>query len=204
MTASVALADLDLARHIRPGDGVLLQQGCGESLSLGERLVEQRAAYSGAGVFFGAGFSSTFRPEHADHLRFKGIGALGSLRRLTSAGVLDPVPCHLSSIESHLRSGTIRADVVLLQVSPANERGEHSYGLTNDYMRAAMQRARVVVAEVNRRLPCVPCDRPLTASDFTVTVETDRDPLECHAAAFGDLERRIAKDRKSTRLNSSH
>ena len=62
---SETLAGLDLAQYIRPGDGVLLQQGCGEALSLGEKLVEQRAAYSGAGVFFGSGFSRTFQPEHA-------------------------------------------------------------------------------------------------------------------------------------------
>lgn len=187
-----SVAGLDLAQHVRPGDGVLLQEGCGESLTLGERLVEQRAGFSGATVFFGAGFTPTFQPSHADHLRFKGTGGMGSLRKLASAGVLDPVPCHLSSIESLLRTGDIRSDVVLLQVSPPNESGEYSFGLTHDYMRAAMERARVVIAEVNDRMPWVPCDRPLADRDFTVTVRSSRDPFEFAAAPFGDLERRIA------------
>lgn len=187
-----SLASLDLAQYIRPGDGVLLQQGCGEALSLGEKLVEQRAAYSGAGVFFGSGFSKTFQPGHADHLRFTGIGGIGSLRKLASAGKLDPIPCHISSIEPLLRSGTIRADVVLLQVSPPNERGEYSFGLVNDYVRAAMAQARVVIAEVNRQVPWTGCDRPLTADEITVAVESDRRPLELPAAPFGELERRIA------------
>ena len=183
---------LDLSQYIRPGDGILFQQGCGEALSLTEKLVAQRAAYSGASIFFGSGFSKTFQPEHADHLRFKGFGGIGTLRKLAAAGKLDPVPCHISSIGPLIRAGTIRTDVVLLQVSPANEKGEHSFGLVNDYVRAAMSKARVVIAEINAQIPWAPCDQPLKPGEVTVAVETDRAPLELPAAPFGELERRIA------------
>lgn len=189
---TIDLASLDLAQYIYPGDGVIFQQGCGEALSLGEAFVQQRAAYSGARVFFGSGFSRTFEPQHADHLRFSGIGGIGSLRKLASAGALDPIPCHISAIEGLIRAGTIRAEVVMLQVSPPNERGEYSFGLVNDYVRTAIERARVVVAEVNRQIPWSHCDRPLTAGEITVAVETDRAPLELPTAPFGDIERRIA------------
>jgi acyl-CoA hydrolase len=186
------LESLDLSQYIRPGDGILFQQGCGEALSLTEKLVAQRANYSGASVFFGSGFSKTFQPEHADHLRFKGFGGIGTLRKLAAAGKLDPVPCHISSIGPLIQAGTIRTDVVLLQVSPPNEKGEYSFGLVNDYVRAAMAKARVVIAEVNAQIPWTPCDRPLKADEITVAVETDRAPLELPAAPFGDLERSIA------------
>lgn len=187
-----SLANLELSRYVRPGDGIVFGQGCGEPLSLTEKLVEQRAAYSGAGIFFGSGFSKTFQPEHADHLRFKGFGGVGTLRKLAAAGKLDPVPCHISSIAPLIRSGGIRTDVVLLQVSPANERGEHSFGLVNDYLRVAMEKARVVIAEVSTAIPWTPCDRPLRQDEITVAVHTDRAPLELPAAPFGELERRIA------------
>ena len=186
------LDHLDLARYIRPGDGVIFQQGCGEALDLSEKFVAQRASYSGAHVFFGSGFSRSFRPEHADHLRFSGIGGIGTLRKLTSCGALDPIPCHISAVEGLLRERIIRADVVMLQVSEPNERGEYSFGLVNDYVRAAMQQARVVIAEVNRQIPWAHCDRPLTASEITVALPADRAPLELPSAPFGELERRIA------------
>jgi acyl-CoA hydrolase len=186
------LQDLDLAQYVRPGDGILFGQGCGEPVSLTEKLVQQRAAYSGAGIFFGSGFSKTFQPEHADHLRFKGFGGVGTLRKLASAGKLEPVPCHISSIEGMIRRQQIRTDVVMLLVSPANERGEHSFGLVNDYVRAAVAKARVVIAEVNAQVPWTPCDHPLRQDEITVAVHTDRAPLELPAAPFGELERRIA------------
>jgi acyl-CoA hydrolase len=147
------LESLDLAQYVRAGDGILFGQGCGEPVSLTEKLVEQRAAFSGAGIFFGAGFSRTFQPEHADHLRFRGFGAIGTHRKLASAGKLDPVPCHISSIPGLIRGGQIRTDVVMLLVSPANEKGEHSFGLVNDYVRTAVSKARVVIAEVNAQVP---------------------------------------------------
>ncbi len=186
------LESLDLARYIRPGDGVIFQQGCGEALSLAEKFVQQRASYSGARLFMGSGFSRSFQPEHVDHLRFSGIGGIGALRKLASAGALDPIPCHISSIEGLLRDGIIASDVVVLQLSPPNERGEYSFGLVNDYVRTAMTQARVVIAEINRQVPWVHCDRLLTAADITVAVETDRPPLELPAAPFGELEQRIA------------
>ena len=71
-----SIDQLDLATYIRPGDGIIFGQGTGEPLGLTQKLVEQRAQYSGAGIFFGCGFSKTFAPEHADHLRFTASGLL--------------------------------------------------------------------------------------------------------------------------------
>ena len=187
-----SLEQLDLAAYIRPGDGVIFGQGTGEPLGLTQKLVRQRAQFPGASVFFGSGFSKTFAPEHADHLRFTGIGGIGTLRKLASAGALDPIPCHISSIESLLREGIVRSDVALLLVSPPNEQGQYSFGLVNDYVRAAVSRARVVIAEVSEHVPWTPCDRPLLASEITVAVRSDTRPIELPTAAFGDLEKRIA------------
>src|SRR3546814_4634022 len=48
-------------------------------------------------------YTTLFRsPEHADHIRFVGIGAAGTHRRLTKAGVLDVVPCHVSKMEGYV------------------------------------------------------------------------------------------------------
>ena len=193
MLREMALDQLDLAEFVRPGDGIIFGQGCGEPEPLTQKLVAQRAAYSGAKVFFGTGFSKTFALEHADHLRFSGFGAIGSLRKLAAVGALDPIPCHLSAIAGLIDKGQIASEVVLLQVSPANDKGEHSYGLVNDYMQIAVAKARVVIAEVNAQIPFTPCDHLLRPEQITALVHTDRKPMELPGAAFGDLEKRIAQ-----------
>lgn len=193
MLREMALDQLDLAEFVRPGDGIIFGQGCGEPEPLTQKLVAQRAAYSGAKVFFGTGFSKTFALEHADHLRFSGFGAIGSLRKLAAVGALDPIPCHLSAIAGLIDKGQIASEVVLLQVSPANNKGEYSYGLVNDYMQTAVAKARVVIAEVNAQIPFTPCDHLLRPEQITALVHTDRKPMELPGAAFGDLEKRIAQ-----------
>ncbi|MGC3987402.1 MAG: acetyl-CoA hydrolase/transferase C-terminal domain-containing protein [Pseudorhodoferax sp.] len=185
--------ELDLSRYIRPGDGIVCSQGTAEPLSLTEALVSQRAGFTGARVFCGpANFSRTFQPAHADHLRFSALGGIGTLRRLAASGALEILPCHSSAVEGLIDDGTIASDVVLVQVSLPNERGEHSFGLVNDCLRSAIRRARVVVAEINSSIPWTFCDAPLHAHEITVAVRADRAPLEVPAAGFGEVERRIA------------
>lgn len=186
------LESLDLAEYIRPNDGIVFGQGTGEPLSLTAKLVEQRAQFSGARVFIPTAFSKTFSPQHTDHLRFSGTGGIGSMRELASAGALDPIPCHISAVESLLRDGIIACDVVMLLVSPPNAKGEYSFGLVNDYVRAAISRARVVIAEISDRVPWTYCDEPLRSEEITVAVRTDVVPLDLPTASFSERERRIA------------
>jgi hypothetical protein len=71
------VAGLDLTRYIRPGDTVTWGQGCGEPLSLTEALAAQRADLTGTRCFLGISCADTFRPEHADHLRFVSYSGSG-------------------------------------------------------------------------------------------------------------------------------
>lgn len=184
---------LDLRGIIRPGDTILWGQACAEPLTLTEALMAQRADLGGVSVFLGSGFSDTVRPEHADHIRFLGMGAVGSNRRLSKAGVLDVLPCHVSKMEPYVAEGVIPCDVAFVQVSPPDETGQFSLGLVSDYIRAAVRRARVVVAEMNAQVPQVPCAEPLTPGEIDFLVESDRPLVELAPAAITDLDRAISK-----------
>src|SRR6266508_354537 len=108
---------LDLRDFVRPGDTVLWGQGTGEPRPLTEAVVAQRAGLGGVNVFLGAAFSDTLQPEHADHLRFVGIGGVGTNAALARAGVLDVLPCHISAVPGLIESGRLAVDVVFVQVS---------------------------------------------------------------------------------------
>lgn len=183
---------LDLKGIIRPGDAILWGQACAEPLALTEALVAQRAELGGVSVFLGSGFSNTLRPEYADHIRFLGMGAVGTHRRLSKAGVLDVLPCHVSKLEAYVTDGIIPCDVVLIQVAPPDEKGHFSLGLVSDYIRAAVRRARVVIAEMNVRVPQVPCADPLTADEIDFIIQSDRPLVELPPAAVTDLDRTIS------------
>ncbi|MGH7123811.1 MAG: hypothetical protein ACREFI_05520, partial [Stellaceae bacterium] len=95
----------DLAKFIRPGDGILAGHGCAEPQTLLEALVAQRAALSGCGLFLGISYSGIVQAAQADHLRLSAYCGIGSNRALADAGVLDIVPAPYSALGGLIRAG---------------------------------------------------------------------------------------------------
>lgn len=183
----------DLAAVLRPGDGVIAGQACAEPQTLMEALVAQRARFSGARLFLGIGYAGIVKPQHADHLRLSAYCGSGSNRALAEAGVLDILPLPYSQLGRAIRERRIGAEVVLVQVSPPNARGEYSLGLAADYLVPALSVARTVVAEVNERVPWTHSERLFRKEDFDLLVETSREPATPPAVASGPLEQAIAR-----------
>lgn len=184
---------MELSRWIRPGDGVVFGQATAEPRTLVEALVAQRAAFSGATLFMGVNWSGSVQPEHADHLRLTAYCGSGHNRKLADAGVLDIHPHPYSQLASLFRSRKIRADVVLVQVSPPNARGEYSLGLAAEYLVPALEVARTVIGEVNARVPWTYSERLLKREDFAALLEVSREPVAVPYNEPGAQELAIAK-----------
>jgi acetyl-CoA hydrolase len=178
---------------IRPGDALLWGQACAEPQTLVEALIAQRAALSGCRVFLGSSYSGLLRPEHADHLRFSSYCGTGANRALADAAVLDILPVPYSQLGALIRSRRLPCDVVMVQVSSPNARGEYSLGLGVEYLAPALEVARAVIAEVNDQVPWTHTQPLLRRDDFDLLVETSRAPVELRSDAPSELERRIAR-----------
>ena len=133
-------------------------------------------------MFLGAGFASLLKPEHTDLIRLYGIGAMGARRSLVKAGALEILPIHLSAIGRFIRGGVIPCEVALIQLPPPNAQGIYSWGLTSDYVRAAVETARLVVAEVNDQIPWTESEDPPQESELDIIVRTSRPPVEVPAS----------------------
>jgi acyl-CoA hydrolase len=83
-------------------------------------------------------------------------------------------------------------DVAMIQVSPADAAGNHSCGLISDYVRAAVDKARVVIAEVNDQAPFTPGE-VIPASAIHVAIHTSRPPVEVAPAKISELDEAIAR-----------
>jgi acyl-CoA hydrolase len=194
MPQEIKLDALDLGALIRNGDHIVWGQGAGEPATLVEKLLEQRHRIGHASVFLGGVRSRrTLRREHTDALTFSSMGAIGSLRGFAREGLLRIVPCHLSQIPGYFERGIFPADVVLVQLSEPDERGEYSFALGHDFQRAAMQHARVVIAEVNDQVPWTWCDGGVDLARIDYVVRTSRAPVEIRAQPLGPVEQAIAR-----------
>ena len=117
----------------------------------------------------------------------------GLNRKLAKAGVLDVVPCRYSDLPGLIRRGALKADVLLVQVSPPDVSGRYSLSMAHDYLPAALDSARIVIAEVNRRAPWTYGERYLDESEIDIAIETDRELPDSVVPQPSAVELAIAK-----------
>jgi acyl-CoA hydrolase len=187
------MTDIKIADFVQPGDLLIWGQGTAEPRTLTRALVDQRADVDGVSALLGVHYSDTLGPEHADHIHFKAFGGYGTNARLSKAGVLDVIPSHISRVPSMIRSGALPVDVVFVQVSPADSQGRHRLGLAADYLQAAIERARVVVAEINPAVPRTQGETVLTTEQINFAVEAVEPPLELGGSTPNEIERKIGE-----------
>jgi acyl-CoA hydrolase len=187
------LGSLDFRDIIRPGDQLMWGQAAAEPAALIDALVRQRADIGSFRIFVGASWCKSLTSDIADLVRIRSYCGAGLNRKLAKAGVLDIVPCRYSDLPSLIRRGVLNADVLLVQVSPPDVSGRYSLSMAHDYLPAALDSARIVIAEVNRKAPWTYGERYIDESEIDIAIETDRElpaPLVSHPSA---IELAIAK-----------
>jgi acyl-CoA hydrolase len=75
-----------------------------------------------------------------------------NVRPAVQRGLADYTPCFLSEVPGLIRAGRLPVDVALISVSPP-EGGVCSLGVSVDILRAAVEEADIVIAQVNARMP---------------------------------------------------
>ncbi len=192
MAIHVTPETLDLRHFLKPGDHIVFGQACGEPTTLVEALIEQGAQIPRLSAFIATSFSGLFTPESAASFRLSSMGAIGALRVMSKANALDVIPVHVSQVGPLITAGILPCDVAMIQVSPADADGNHSCGLISDYVRAAVAKARVVIAEINDQVPHT-YGEMIPASAIDVAVMVSRQPVEVPPAKIGETDEAIAR-----------
>jgi acetyl-CoA hydrolase len=187
------MTEIKVAELVRPSDLVIWGQGTAEPRTLTRALAAQCQDVAGVSAVLGVHYSDTFGPEHAEHINFRAFGGYGTNARLAKAGLLDVIPSHISRAPSMIRSGALPVDVVFVQVSPPDAEGSYRLGLAADYLQAAIERARLVVAEVNPAVPRTEGDTRLHPEQIDFAIEAVEPPLELARSTPNETERKIGE-----------
>ncbi|MEM8609579.1 MAG: acetyl-CoA hydrolase/transferase C-terminal domain-containing protein [Myxococcota bacterium] len=116
------------------------------------------------------------KPEYARSFRVANLFVGANMRKQLDGDRVDYLPLFLSEIPKLFRSGTRPIDVALVQVSAPDKRGYCSLGVSVDVARAAVDSAKVVIAQVNKHMPRVHGDGFVHVDDLDWLVEHD-EPL---------------------------
>lgn len=93
------------------------------------------------------------QPEFNGHFFFNSLFVSANTRGVCNSENGDYVPVFLSQIPQLFKENILPIDVALVTVSPPDIHGYCSLGTSVDIARAAVDTARIVIAQVNARMP---------------------------------------------------
>lgn len=170
----------EAVRLIKSGDHVFIQG----STSIPEVLVEAMARrgnelrnvrlYQGFAVAKGP--APYCRDECADAFYPDPCFISNSVREWIDKGNGSTTPCFLGEVPRLFREGICPVDVCLLNCSLPDKNGYVSYGVSADLAYSAAESAKIVIAQINRRMPFSFGDPVIHLSQLAAAVEVD-DPL---------------------------
>jgi GNAT superfamily N-acetyltransferase len=188
---------------IHSGSRVFLSPGCGEPQHLVEELVrlggESRQLNDVEIVhMLTVGSAPHVKRRYDRHFRHNSLFVGPSVRSAVSEGLADYTPIFLSEIPALFRSGRMPLDVALIQLTPPDDFGFCSLGVSVEAVKAAVESAELVIAQVNPQMPRTLGDSFLHVEDLDVIVEREEPILEVQPSEPDDIARAIA--RHATRL----
>ncbi|NUQ39344.1 MAG: acetyl-CoA hydrolase/transferase family protein [Caldilineales bacterium] len=130
-------------------------------------------------------------PDMVGKIRVNAMFIGPNVRAAVHAGRADFTPVFLSEIPLLFKRGIIPLDVAFVHLSPPDEHGFCSYGVEVGLTKPAAESARIIIAEVNERMPRTLGDSFLHVSKITHMVPVDYPLLEMPQGDSGDLARAI-------------
>jgi len=160
---------------IQSGDVVYIHPGCAVPEVLVDAMVARAEELQNVEVchLLGVGEAAYVRPEMEGHFRHNAFFIGKNVRRAVCEGRADFTPIFLHEVTSLLYSHEYRVDVALIQVSPPDEHGYCSLGVSVECTKAATDVAKVVIAQINPNMPRTLGDSFIHMNKIDYCVEAD-------------------------------
>jgi len=179
---------------IRPGDNIFVASACAEPQHLMRRLLAYAPKLNDVQIIhlLGEGKVSFNDPALTDHVRLNALFIGDSSRAAVAEGRADYTPVFLSEIPGLFRRDEVPVDIALIQVSPPDAEGYCSLGVSVETTPAAVDAARLVVAQVNPRMPRTGPHSLVHLDQLQALVLHEEDLLTWQAPPPNEISRRIA------------
>jgi len=132
-------------------------------------------------------------PALAQSFRVANLFVGENLRAALDLDRIDYLPCFLSEIPQMFRSGRRPLDVALIHVSPPDAHGYCTLGTSVDVARAAVDEAKIVIAQINPRMPRVHGDGMVHVDRIDHAVNVDVPLVEIAPSTPSEAEAAIGR-----------
>ena len=191
---SRASAPADAVSGVSSGHRIFLHGACATPTPLVEALCARHDLADVRLYHLHTAGPAPFAERGREH-EFRSVSLFtgAPLRTAIAENRADFVPIFLSDIPGLFLSGAVKLDVAFLQVSPPDCHGMCSLGTSCDAAKAAAETARIVVAEINERMPRTHGNNVLPFARIDAFIATDRPLLEHHSEPETPVEARIGE-----------
>lgn len=178
---------------IKSGDTVVVGHACAEPQTLTRAMSERYQELENVKVVHrvGQGKSLYVQPKMEGHFRHISLFGGPSTRQAIAEGRADFIPRNISEIPELFTEGYIPLDVALVTVSPPDEHGFCSLGISIDYTLKAAKSAKTIIAQVNNNMPRTHGDSFLRVEEIAYFVPVDEPLIEIPRPEITEAEKAI-------------
>ena len=189
MTAEAAV------KLIKSGDRVLIQGGSATPQTLIKAMVARASELKGVKVvhLHTEGACGYIAPELRESFHTSAFFIGGNIRKMIG-DTADYIPIFLSDIPSLFRQGYMSLDVVLVNVSPPDQHGFCSLGVSVDIVISGIEQGKTIIAQINPKMPRTFGDAIVHINKFDACVEVDEEIYEMKFVAPSAEEQAIGKN----------
>ncbi len=184
----------DAIANIKSGDRIVFGHAAGEPIVLVDELVRQKERFQNVEIVHMVPLRECkyCLPEMESHFRHNSLFAGAGTRKAIREGRADYTPTFFSEIPRLFRNNILPVDVALIQLSPPDQQGYLSYGISVDYTLQAAESSKIVIAEVNEQMPRTN-GAYIHVSDIDYIVESNRPLIEIPLPTITPIEEKIGR-----------
>lgn len=185
----------EAVRLVASGDNVFIQGAAATPQALTDALAQRAAELRGVRLFHihTEGHAPLVKPEHRDAFFDYSFFIGENVRQAVQENRADYIPVLLSELPDVFRMGVVPLDVALVSVSPPDQHGFVSLGVSVDVALAAVTSAKKVIGQINRFMPRTNGDGVLHVRDFTALVQHDQPLPTGSATPPSEAEQAVGK-----------
>ncbi|MCX5851590.1 MAG: 4-hydroxybutyrate CoA-transferase [Deltaproteobacteria bacterium] len=183
----------EAVRRIKSGDRIVVGHACGSPEVLLKAMVENKDAYENVEIvhMVAMGPSEYCLPENSPHFIHNSLFAGATSRKAIHDGRAMFTPSHFSQIPRLFTKKILPVDVTLCMLSPPDEHGFCSFGVSVDYTKPAAESSALVIAEVTPHMPRTLGDAFIHVSRIDCIVETASKPIILQPPKISDIDEKI-------------
>lgn len=185
----------EAVKFVKSGDKIVDGHGCARAAIFTKELVKRANELRDVKLCSGSlyGDAEYLEPQYKDSFTYYSLFNSHISRPVYFEGRCEYLPIPFSQQDKFMEYW--QPDILFTGVTPPDENGNVSLSLSVDYTRAALDAAKLVIVQVNEKLPWIEGDAVVPVTDIDYFVEATTEPYTIPVITdISDTDKKIAEN----------